>query len=546
MQLSELKKKVKTMNQRNQNREQDIRLKLLNEFLSCPHRDTDKLKSVHLEVQEADPLFYAHLAAWYFKNGDIRDHKEVFVGCLTCDPYLENRETGLALLQQIPVFLKKKVVGFIKGKKVKLREKTGRKIRRGRKTVDEVTIKEATVGLRKNVPSAFKTDIKRYLRWLEEDNDRFDAVAMRNLDDLKGLYASFKIAPSERAQSILFKRKYPEDSKLTVFEQITKADAPEKAAKLIVKNKIPYTTAVGLVDKITPTILVALINAMSPQEVINNIASLEEKGAMDNPDTKKLVDAKLEQAKKTKNVAALKSKEAQKSGRIKNEETIKKLDEIADVQIKKSGAITVPTAIFIDKSGSMHTCIEVGKNVSALVSGATEADMRVIAFDSMAREITANGNTLTDWENAFNPIRAHGGTSCGIGLHYLMNKGFYIEQIIIITDEDENTRPLFIDVYQEYSQKFNVKPHIVIIRIEETSSFSSIYRSTELSDSLKRAGIPFDYYKPAGNDYYGLPGLITLLSRKSNLDLLYEIMDTPLPVRRDFGKKKKKEESMVV
>lgn len=531
------------MNQRNQNTEQDVRLKLLNGFLSCPHRDTDKLKEVHLEVQEADPVFYAHLAAWYFRNGDIRDHKEVFVGCLSVDPYIENRETGLALLRQIPVFLKRKVVGFIKGKTVKLRHKTGKKIRRGRKMVDEVTIKETIVGLKKNVPTAFKTDIREYLRWLEEDKDRFDAVAMRNLEDLKGLYATIKVAPSERAQSILFNKKYPEDSKLTVFEQITAADTPEKAAKLIVKNKIPYTTAVGLVDKITPTILVALINAMSPQEVINNIASLEEKGAMDNPDTKKLVDAKLEQAKKSKNVSALKSKTAQKTGRIKNEETIKKLDEIADVQIKKSGAISVPTSILIDKSGSMQSCIEVGKNVSALVSGATEADMRVVAFDSMAREVVARGKTLTDWEEAFMPIRAHGATSCGVALKYLMDKDFYMEQIVIITDEDENTHPQFFEVYQEYCKKFNVKPHIVIIRIEERNPF---YRSLGLSESLKQAGIDFDHYEPQGNDYYGLPGLITLLSRKSNLDLLYEIMDTPLPVRKDFGGKKKKKKKELV
>lgn len=527
------------MNQQNQNAEQDIRLKMLNSFLSCPHRDTDKLKATHLEVQQADPVFYAHLAAWYFKHGEIRDHKEVFIGTLSCDPYTDNREVGLALLRRVPVYLKRRIVGFIKGKKIKLREKTGKKIVRNKKQVDEVKITEKSVGLYKNVPTAFKTDIKAYLRWLEEDNDRFDSVAMKNHNDLKGLYATFKISLPDRARDILFKKKYPENSKLTVFEQITKAETPEAAAKLIVKNKIPYTIAVGLVDNITPSILVALINAMTPQEVINNIASLEEKGAMDNPDTKKLVDTKLEQAKKSKSVSALKSKTAQKTGRIKDEETQKKLDEVADIQIKKSGAIEVPTAIFIDKSGSMSRCIEIGKNVSALVSGATEADLHVIAFDTMAREVKARGKTLTDWEKAFNPIRAHGGTSIGIALDYLLRNGRYVEQIVIITDEDENTNPMFASVYSKYAEKFKVVPHVVIIHIED------YYSNKNLSNSLKRAQISFDTYSPTGGDYYGLPGLITLLSRKTNLDLLYEIMDTPLPVRKPFGGKPKKKEELV-
>jgi len=523
------------MNQQNQNAERDIRLKMLNGFLSCPHRNTDQLKAAHLEVQQADPEFYAHLAAWYFTNGDIRDHKEVFIGCLSCDPYIENREVGLALLRQVPVFLKRKVVGFIKGKKVKLREKTGKKIKRGKKMVDEVNITEKTVGLHKNIPTAFKRDIREYLKWLEEDNDRFDSVALRNANDLKGLYATFKIPHSERVQNILFKKKYPEDSKLTVFEKISKAETPEIAAKLIVENKIPYTIAVGLVDKITPSILVALINAMSPQEVINNIASLEEKGAMDNSDTKKLIDIKLEKAKTSKGVSALKSKTAQKGGRIKNEETAQKLNDIADIQIKKSGAITASTAVFVDKSGSMSRCIEVGKNVSAMISGATEADLTVVAFDTMAREVKAAEMTLTGWERAFNPIRAHGGTSIGIALHYLINKDITVEQIVIITDEDENNYPRFVDVYKEYTAKFSVTPQIIILRINEGGI------NPVLSRSLTQANIKFDLYEPQGNDYYGLPGLITLLSRRSNLDLLYEIMDTPLPTRAAFVGKKKKE-----
>lgn len=522
------------MNANRAGNEQDVRVGMLNSFLSCPHRDTNKLKDIHQELQKVDPVFYSHLAAWYFKNGDIRDHKEVFVGLLTCDSYLENREVGLALFRKLPVFLKRKVVNFVKGKKIKLRKKTGKKIKKGKKMVDEVTTEIKTVGLfKKNLPTSFRKDIEAFLNFIEKDTNIFDAIVMKNKDDLKVLYSTNHIAPNERAENILFKDIYPKDGKLSVFQQITECKSPAKIAKLIVENKIPYTVAVGLVDKVTPSILVALINAMSPQEVINNYASLEEKGAMKNKDTKDLINAKLELAKKAKNVSALKSKEAVKTGRVKDEAAAQILTDIADTQIKKKGIIKVPTAIFIDKSGSLDTAIEVGKNVAAIISGATEADLSVIAFDTAAREIVAEGKEMSHWDKAFKPVNAHGGTCIGVALDYLMRKNKYVEQIVVITDEGENNAPYFHQVYPEYVKRFNVEPTVTIIYIK------TYYGNRDFSNYLKQAKIAYDYYEPEDGDYYALPGLIPLLSRKSKLDLLYEIMDTPLPVRESFDRKKK-------
>jgi hypothetical protein len=55
--------------------------------------------------------------------------------------------------------------------------------------------------------------------------------------------------------------------------------------------------------------------------------------------------------------------------------------------------------------------------------------------------------------------------------------------------------------------------------------------STRLQEQCKRAGLTvttFDF----GGDYYALPNLIPLLEPPSELDLLMEIMETPLPERR--------------
>jgi hypothetical protein len=419
--------------------------------------------------------------------------------------------------------MKNRIIGFIRGKTVKIREKTGKKIRIGRKLHDEVKIVPKDVGLNQSLPTAMKSETRNYLTWLEQDKDRFDSVALRSAKDLKALYFSrgrHTFPRSARTHQILFKKEYPADSRLSVFKKIIAAETSEAAAKLIVENKVPYSIAVGLVDKITPSVLAALVNSMTSQEIITNIASLEEKGAMDNPNLKKLIEEKLEQAKKASRISSLKSKTAVRTGRVKDEELVKKLDSVADVQIKKAGSIKISTAVFVDRSGSMSEAIDVGKRVSALISGVTESDLFVVAFDNTPQEVKSTGKTLTDWEKAFLPIRTGGYTSIGCALTYLLEKKMKVEQIVVITDEGENAKPLFSEVYPSYVKELGISPHVVIIHVGS--------EDTTFRDKLQSAGISYDVYTPNAQDYYGLPGLVTLLSRKSKLDLVMEIMDTPL------------------
>ena len=60
----------------------------------------------------------------------------------------------------------------------------------------------------------------------------------------------------------------------------------------------------------TPTVLLALIERMSPQELINNLGALQRRGAFDNPDLKAPDRAKLEEAKTAARVSAFKAEEA--------------------------------------------------------------------------------------------------------------------------------------------------------------------------------------------------------------------------------------------
>jgi hypothetical protein len=172
----------------------------------------------------------------------------------------------------------------------------------------------------------------------------------------------------------------------------------------------------------------------------------------------------------------------------------------------------------------MEHAIELGKRIAALISGIAEAGLTVYAFDTMPYPVEARGTQLSDWERAFQHIKAGGGTSIGCALEAMRRKKQVAEQVIVVTDEGENTAPYFAEVSEAYRRDLSVVPSVVIVKVGHASDW--------LERKLREKQAPVETFTFAG-DYYALPNLIPLLSRPSRLELLLEILETPLPARQD-------------
>ena len=75
-------------------REQDIRVEILNTLLTTPHRDLEKIWPVHRALIDRDPRFYVRMADWYAENGDVRDHKEMFIVSLVLSGFPGHRSSS--------------------------------------------------------------------------------------------------------------------------------------------------------------------------------------------------------------------------------------------------------------------------------------------------------------------------------------------------------------------------------------------------------------------------------------------------------------------
>jgi hypothetical protein len=482
--------------------EQDFRLAILNALLRTPHRNVEPHIPLFAFVSEKDPLFFARLATWYFDNGSVHDLKQLFIAFLVTSQFDdEHREAGLAMLQKLPPYQVERVLGMVKGH------------HEGDKFVK---------GIAPSVPRSLRTAIQQYLQDREKNHEAFDNVVLHARRALKTLYASLRIKPGEYAQRVLFDNDPPPESRLYILKQLAKTEDPAEQARMIVENKLPYRVAISGLRTVTPTVLVALINAMTPQEVINNLASLKKRGAMGNADLRKMIEAKLEAAKTDKRVSALKTREAVKAADL-DIQMIEKVEAVGDVQIKSKASIKRPTAILVDKSGSMEEAIEVGKQVAAIVAPICDAGLYVYAFDAMAYPITAKGVELSHWEKAFKGINAGGNTSCGVPLEFMRKKKEYVEQVLIVTDQGENSPPFMAAALHEYHSAMGVLPSVVILNVGKASSY--------VEDTLRKAAIEVDTFDFSG-DYYALPSLLPLLAGGTRLDLLMDIMAMPLPIRK--------------
>jgi hypothetical protein len=306
------------------------------------------------------------------------------------------------------------------------------------------------------------------------------------------------------------------------LKKLIQAESPADQSRAIVKHAIPYRVAATVIKQMSPTVLLALIERMSPQELINNLGALRRRGAFDNADLKAQIEAKLALAQTAGRVSAFKAEEAIKASDL-SDEVRRSLEKVADAQVKAKGRINRPTALLIDKSGSMSVAIELGKQIGALVSSVSAQALFVYAFDTIAYPIESAGAELAAWEKALKGITAGGNTSCGVALEMMRRKRQYVEQIIVVTDEEENTPPLFVPTLKTYREEVKADPTVCFVRTPGAR--------TLLEDQCRAAGIMADAFQFTG-DYYALPNLVPLLSRPSKLELLMEILEYPLPVRK--------------
>lgn len=466
---------------------------LIGNLVKVGHKQLMPYVQDGIKVLEKDPDLFAHLIAWNQIHGEIRDSKVAYpIISLRGEPgdekmFHDNAVAHLMLLDPRNLV---KSLDFNKevGKMYKVN----------------------------GAGTLLKYGIEQYLRTREESKAWWDRTVLQHRKSIKTLYALNHIKPSRRAQSVLFDRQYPKDS---VFEAIRnlKNMSPQEASGTILHFKIPFMTAIGAIGglKKNSDLALALIENMSPAELITNSKMLQDVGVMDNPALKSAYEAGLSKAKTDKKVSSLKSGRAATA--IKDEKIKAKLEKVQETKIDSMKGLDGDWLILGDMSGSMHSAVEKAKEVAAVISRFVKGKVYLVFFNTMPRMFDVSGKTLEDIKKLTRGITANGGTSIGCGLQLIAEKNIIVNGIAICSDGGENQLPYFKQVYDAYSQKQGINPTVYLLHLPGEGDV--------LTSRCK--GISYEKLDVSSVDFYAMPNLIKLL-KTSRYTLISNIMETPL------------------
>jgi len=484
----------------------DTKATLIRKMLSSPKHNYDEAVSQHKHWADRDPLFYTHLAAWYSKNGSLRDHQEIFCAVLLASHLQTMQDAGFVLLQNLRTYQVDKIIKLSKSKL----GRTSRPLKRAVKF---------WIQRRENIPA-----------WLEE-------CALRDRHHLKGIYASLHIKPCEISQKVLFDETFEDSSRFGALRKLSKTTDPSEAAKIIRNAQLPYTTAIGAVKKFNNDVWSAIIESMTGQQVINNLNAFRNRGLNSNPELANLINDKMKNAKEMKQASEVKKIIAAKAMDARGDQ-LNAIMESLRQGLLKNGPITDKTAIFIDKSGSMEVAIKIGKLLATTCTLAMDEAPTVIAFDDLAHNINIEkSDTAAAINKKFELIRADGYTSIGAPFEHLREQKIFVDQIILISDGEQTKGYEPRDSSREYIKNINPDTYLVYIEILNNAVSRAPYStSVKTKGDLDAIFGKNMTHLPFSGDYYAIQTIVNALSSASRNTIVEEVMACTIPSLSDLDK----------
>lgn len=361
--------------------------------------------------------------------------------------------------------------------------------------------------------------VHRYLKNLEFQKFRWEAVALQHRQSMKTLYARYHVKSEFGAALLTNDFGGMNLPRLQVLPRIAAAPA-EEAAGLITEHKIPFLTVRGVMGARVkdPDVLLALIGRMTATDIVTSMKTLEKWGVKNNPALRAALEAALGKVAESTKAATLKTTEA--ANVIEDEQLREKLRAAQEKQLDKQKGIEGDWLVLADKSGSMKEGIDKGAMVAGILARMVRGRVHLVFFDRMARHLDVTGKSYEELKAICDKVRADGGTAIGCGVVLAAEKGLHVDGIAIVSDGGEESRPDFVSAYDAYVRKMTVEPSVYFYQVGNL-------RNNILSHNLEARGLAHTTFDVRNVDYYSLPDVVKTM-RVGHYGLVDEIWSTPL------------------
>lgn len=478
---------------------------ILSELSRSPHGKLEEYVPVGKQAIVNEPEFFAHLIAWNHIKGQIRDSKVALpiISLTKKDLHEEFIENSLAHLATLNPREMEKAFRF--ARQIKISTKLSRR---------------------------FYDLIRKYLK-AKETEKNWDRLGLQHREVLTTLYCLTKTKPGEHQKKVLFEKSYAPGS---VFAAVAglKNMSPDEAAGVILQKKLPFLIVKGALGiKIKePAIMLALINMMTPTELVTNTKIFNEWGMSQNPSLRGAFDKAIGKVE-TSTANVLKTTRAAEN--ITDEKLKARLQGVQNKQLA-SMQVEGDWLVLADKSGSMHNAIVVARQVASLLAKMVKGKVWLVFFNSSPQSMDVTGLALDQINELTKHIKADGQTSIGCGLQRLLESKTEVDGICIVSDANENATPFFPDVYVKYSAWAGKEIPVYLYLCDAHDGFTST-----LGSGMKLKGLDMQVFNMnSDTDFYSLPNIVATM-RTNRYSLIDEVMDTKLLTLSDVLKNQRKE-----
>ena len=493
----------------------------INTFTKIGHGNLSLFVEPGLKAVQEDPFIYGHLVAWNNPRTQVRDAQiaapVLALRNITDSMYAENAVAHLMKLGPRELIRALDFNGQLTKGTVIWREKTGT----GKNIKWETrTTKVGPSAVTGGVGNLLEKSIGRYLQVREASNGWWDKTVVSNREAMLTLYTKWHIKPSQRAQDILFDHKYPTGSVFAAIKGL--ADMTDReAAGNVLKFGIPLPIAIGACGKHLKSrdFQLALIEGATGNQIINLTDALRRWGALDDDLLKSSYEAAMERAASDKRVNALKTDKA--AAAMSGTKIAEKMEKMKTQALDTAvGKIKANVAVFVDKSGSQHVSVELGKQIGALIAERVDGEVSMLFFDMYPYYYDIKGKSLSEINQLTRGIRGSGGTNIGAPLEWLIAQGKMVDMIVIISDGGDNGSR-FNGAYRRYSEMTGIEPAVYLLRTAGDYNY--------WAGNCKQAGIEYEQidFDKGNVDYNSLPQVIRML-KPGKFTLLDEILAAPL------------------
>ncbi|WNF07546.1 TROVE domain-containing protein [Brevibacillus borstelensis] len=275
--------------------------------------------------------------------------------------------------------------------------------------------------------------------------------------------------PKDDKQQALFRYLRGHETNLTLIpqvealEKLKQAESEAEQIHWIEAGRLPYETVTGAI-KPSRAVWEALLHQMPAFALLRHLNALDRAGVFESKESLAYAVKRLTDRQALAKAKILPFRFAKAFNQVDHPELRDALREAVELTFDNLPELGEHTAIFLDISGSMDgEYLQIGSVFALALFKKTKGNSLFWLFDTDVHDAkpSRHDSILSQAER----IRAGGGTDTGAPVRKLIRERKRVDQIIIITDEQQNSGSPFYLELQKYRSKINPEAKAFIVDI---------------------------------------------------------------------------------